>query len=180
MGGYQPYNPSVSGRFLPEINAYQDEPWKRIVARIIDAIILAIPGFIIAASLLTRSINDCFGGDCSVGVADYFLYGLIALVISAAYYIGFTAYLGATPGKMVFGLKVMQSNGQPIDLNSAARRWLIDGAGGLVALIPIGAGRWLSQLVILGLGIWSVVLLFQDPRQQDLYDKTGGTVVVKK
>jgi hypothetical protein len=57
---------------------------------------------------------------------------------------------------------------------------LIDGAGGVLSLLPFGAGRLLTDLVLLALGIWSVVLLFQDPKQQDLYDKIGATYVVKK
>jgi hypothetical protein len=32
----------------------------------------------------------------------------------------------------------------------------------------------------LGIAIWGLVLLFQDPRQRDLYDRLGGTYVVKK
>ena len=181
-GGYQAYQPGgpATGTFIPEIGAYQDEAWKRIVARIIDAIILSIPGFILAASLLTVSLNDCFGGDCTVGAASYFFYGLISRAISAAYYVGFTAFMGSTPGKMVFGLKVVQTNGQPPDIQVAVKRWIIDGAGGVLGLLPFSGGRWLAQLALLGLGIYSVVLLFQDPRQQDLYDKIGGTYVVKK
>jgi len=178
------YQPGASGRVIPEIGAVQDEPWKRIVARIIDAVILSIPNFILAGILLTVSINDCFStldsGSCSVTVADYFLYGLIALVISGAYYICFVAFMGTTPGKMVFGLKIVQSNGQRPDIMVAARRWIIDGAAAAVALIPIGAGRWLSSIALLGISIYQLILLFQDPKQQDLYDKLGTTYVVKK
>jgi uncharacterized RDD family membrane protein YckC len=186
-GAYQAYNPNAGAKMIPELGLYQDEPWKRIVARIIDGIIAGlIPGAILAAILLRTTLSNCSINDvgvlnsCGPGAADYFLYGLISLVISGAYYIGFTAALGSTPGKMVFGLKVVTTTGQAPDLTVAAKRWAIDGAGGVLALLPFGAGRLLADLVLLAAAIWSVVLLFQDPKQQDLYDKVGGTYIVKK
>ncbi len=185
-GGFQPYNPGASGRFIPEINAYQDEPWKRIVARIIDAVALGIVNAILAAILLTVSANDCAGSifngnyDCSPGAGKYILYGLLSVVISGAYYVGFTAFMAATPGKMVFGLKVVKHDGSAPDMNAAVMRWVLDGALAAVAILPIGAGRVLAGLAALGLAIYNLVLLLQDPKQQDLYDKIGKTYVVKK
>jgi uncharacterized RDD family membrane protein YckC len=184
-GGYEAYNPNAGAKLIPELGLYQDEPWKRVVARIIDAIILAIPGFIVGAALLRDTLSNCRGTDilnitCGPTAADYVIYGIIVLAISAAYWIGFTVALGATPGKLIFGLKVVTVDGQPPDIQVAVKRWLIDGAGGVLSLLPFGAGRLLTDLVLLALGIWSVVLLFQDPKQQDLYDKIGATYVVKK
>ncbi len=182
-GGYQTYQPGPEGRVIPEIGAYQDEPWKRLVARIIDGVILAIPNFILASILLTVNLNDCTFGNldgCRISVVDYFMYGLIALVLNGAYYIGFVAFMGTTPGKMAFGLKIVQKNGQAPDIAVAVRRWIIDGGTSALALIPIGAGRWLSTVAVIGIGVYQLTLLFSDPRQEDLYDKLGDTYVVKK
>jgi len=185
-GGFQPYNPGTGGRFLPEINAYQDEPWKRIVARIIDGVALGIVNAILAGILLTVSASDCAGSifsgdyDCSPGAGKYIIYGILATAISAAYMIGFTAFMGSTPGKMVFGLKVVKQDGSPVDINAAVMRWALEGIGSAVSILPLGAGRVLSGLVILGLSIYNLVLLLQDPKQEDLYDKIGKTYVVKK
>lgn len=186
-GGFQPYQPGSGGRMIPELGLVQDEPWKRIVARIIDAIILMIPSAILYGAIVSVSAEDCvesvFSGnfnDCEPSASSYIIYGLLATVISAAYYIGFTAFTQSTPGKMVFGLKVVRQDGGPVDLQTAAMRWALDGAGSIISILPFSAGRVLSSLVLLGLGIWSLVLLLTDPRQVDLYDKIGKTYVVKK
>lgn len=183
-GGYQTYQPGPEGRVIPEIGAYQDEPWKRIVARIIDGVILMIPNFILASIFLTVDLNDCLRGTftvvCSISTVNYFLYGLTALILNGAFYIGFVAFMGTTPGKMAFGLKIVQKNGQAPDIAVAARRWFIDGGTSALALIPIGLGRWLSIIAVVGIGVYQLTLLFSDPRQEDLYDKLGDTYVVKK
>ena len=185
-GGFQPYQPGAQGRFLPEINAYQDEPWKRIVARIIDAIILGIVNAILGGILLTVSASDCAGSifsgnlDCSPSAASYILYGVIATAISGAYYILTTAFLSATPGKLIFGLKVIKQDGGVVDIQVATMRWLLDGALAAIAILPLGAGRILASLAALAVGIYNLVQLLQDPRQVDLYDKIGKTYVVKK
>ena len=185
-GGFQPYKPGPEGRFLPEINAYQDEPWKRIVARIIDAIALGIVNAILGGILLTVSASDCAGSifsgdfDCTPSAGAYILYGIVVTAISGAYYILTTAYLGATPGKMVFGLKVIKQDGSAVDMQAAAMRWVLDGAIVAISILPIGAGRILASLAALGVGIYNLVLLLTDERQVNLYDKIGKTYVVKK
>ncbi len=184
-GGFQQYQPGATGRGIPELGLAQDEPWKRIVARLIDNILLGIPLLILSGVFLSTSLDDCVREDvftivCEPSVADLFLFGLLNTILYLAYFIGFTAFLGATPGKMIFGLKVVKADGSPPDLQTAAMRAAADGALVALSILPFAFSRFLGSIGLLGISIWGIILLLQDPRQVDLYDKIGKTYVVKK
>ncbi|MDQ6879918.1 MAG: RDD family protein [Candidatus Dormibacteraeota bacterium] len=126
--------------------------WIRVVAYIIDAIILGIVEAII--DLLLR-VN--LGDPTS---ASYRAANGIGLILSLAYFAGLWTYLGGSLGQRVFGLRVVDVNtGQPLTLGKAVIRWL-----GLV----------LSFLVCFIGVIWVAF----DSRKQGWMDKIAGTLVV--
>lgn len=141
------------------------EPWMRIVARLIDAVILVIFFVILAGPILD---DDMIGTDQtpSAGV----LIG--SLLISAAWEIGFVAALGGTPGKLLLGLRVadQETGSIPPSLRDAVMRWLPS----LVGLVP-----FLGSLASLAILILSVVWLFSHPQRQTVYDRVATTFVVK-
>jgi uncharacterized RDD family membrane protein YckC len=79
--------------------------WIRFVAFIIDATILGAIGFAIGA----------------VNIREAFLLQFLA---RAVYSIGFWLGRGATPGKMVMGIKVVMTNGDPVKLGPAVLRYV--------------------------------------------------------
>ncbi|WP_369052551.1 RDD family protein [Kineococcus terrestris] len=91
------------------------------------------------------------------------------LAISAVYTVLFLRFFGATPGKLLMGVRV--------------RRW--DGAG-LPGWWP-SIARWATRdlpsqlLSVFGLAWWMLDSLWPvwDKRRQGLHDKVGGTVVVR-
>ncbi len=91
----------------------------RLVAYLIDGIILLIPNIIVR--LLAGPVVGALAG----------------LVIGLAYYLYFMTSTGQTPGKMVMGLKVVSAEtGDVLDIGGAALRYL----GYIISSIPLGLG----------------------------------------
>jgi len=131
--------------------------WIRVVAYIIDAIILAIVGAVIAAAL-------------GVNVSDtqhltqngrYQGAQALDLVVSFAYFAGLWTVMGGSLGQRIFGMRIVDANsGAPIGFGKAALRWL---------------GLIISFLVCFIGVIWVAF----DGRKQGWMDKIAGTVVVR-
>jgi uncharacterized RDD family membrane protein YckC len=91
----------------------------RLVAWIIDALIVGVPTVILAAILPMALIY------------------LVALVGGIAYQVYFWTTTGQTPGKMVMGLKVVSAEtGELLDAGGAALRYV----GYIVSAIPLYLG----------------------------------------
>lgn len=130
--------------------------WIRVVAYLIDAILLGIIGGVIIALFgidlsdpnLTQ--NGRFQG---AQVFD--------LIVSFAYFAGLWTVMGASLGQRVFGMRILDANtGSPIGFGKAALRWV-----GLVV-----------SFFICFIGVLWVAW---DSRKQGLMDKLAGTVVVR-
>ncbi len=82
--------------------------WIRLLAFIIDVLILSIPYAVIEVML------EGTGAQL-----------LLRLLIGALYYVGFWVVNdGATPGKMALGMRVVMVNGGSIDAGPALLRWI--------------------------------------------------------
>ena len=144
-GGYAPVavaSPGSYGGF-----------WIRVVAYIIDIVILGVVGGVIDAIFHANPSDASAGGN---GIA-----GFINLVIDVAYFAGQWTYFGATLGQRVFKLRVVDAaTGQPIGLGKALLRWV---------------GLFVSFLVCFVGVIWVAF----DARKQGWMDKSAGTLVVQ-
>ncbi len=125
----------------------------RLLAYIIDSLIVGIPFGIIAAAL--RSGTN----------GNYGISGLESLV-----FIGYLAYMwssrGQTVGMMALNLKVVDAQtGGPLTMAKALIRAVVLYAEVLfcVCIVGLVGGLWM---------IW-------DPRRQAIHDKAAGTVVLK-
>jgi uncharacterized RDD family membrane protein YckC len=130
--------------------------WVRVVAFILDAIVLAV---------ITSALGPLAGTGTVVntGTAVSINYQANALgtLIGLVYFIGFWAWRGQTPGMMPFNLKVVRAdNGEKVDIVRALLRYV-----GLIISIV---------LVFLGV-IWAAF----DARKQGWHDKIASTVVVR-
>jgi uncharacterized RDD family membrane protein YckC len=108
--------------------------WIRFVARFIDGIILAAISAIIripfAAIFGLGSLVGLRNGTpedvvaALPGIMGFFgLSFFISIAVGLAYEVYFLSTRGATPGKMVFGLKVIRADGGPITAPLAAGRF---------------------------------------------------------
>jgi len=135
------------------------EPWRRFLGFVIDWTVLVVASLVIVSVLGI----DPFDGDAlRLPSSTRLVQGLVG----AAYYIGFTASVGQTPGKMLVRTRVVMARSARIpDLGSSALRWSVPG---VFVFLP---GVSVIFAVIYG---W---LLF-DTLRRGLHDKAASTVVV--
>lgn len=139
--------------------------WIRVVAYIIDAIILGIAGSVIGSIL---GIGGGFAAAFDPTSADAALAGAqlasagIGIVLGWLYYaIMESSANQATLGKMVFGLVVTDLGGNRISFARATGRHF---------------AKFLSSIILL---IGYIMVAFTD-RKQGLHDMLAGTLITKK
>jgi uncharacterized RDD family membrane protein YckC len=161
----------------------------RIVAYIIDAIIIGVIGLIINAilgSFLVETRTEfVFGVPVVVrgpSMIANILGVLVSLAISAAYFI----YMWTRMGGQTLGMRVMKvgvrdaSTGAPITQPQAINRWAFIGLPGALSLayvIPL-----IGFLVSIGVLVYYIFLLVttaQSPTRQGFHDVRSNTVVAK-
>ena len=167
---------------------YADVP-NRIIAFIIDMIILTFIGFLLVlvfgglfGGVTTPSgALDLAGGDLNLGV---FLFVSIAqLAVSLAYFGYFWTSSRGTPGMKLLGLQIgHEIDGRNIDWNQALVRWFIIGIPSILSSFASYASTSVSFILsVLGL-VWLIVLLYtmaQSPTKQGLQDRYAHTILVK-
>ena len=98
----------------------------RLIAGVIDATIVL--GTVLVLSLLVNGLIRLLNGDSDYLVTGFghgLLFGAVFVIVASAYYISFHTRCGATPGKMIFGLKVVDLNtGTNMRVSDAAWRTL--------------------------------------------------------
>ena len=152
----------------------------RFVAYVIDGIILAIVGSIIAglfgAGRFTTTGNGFQNGAMLIDP----IYTLVAVVIGAAYFIlSWSGGRRATLGQRVLSIQVGNApDGAPLSNEQAVRRWLgLGSIVGLLAVVPSLAGG-ASGLQLL----WALVLLITtatSATKQGLHDRFANSLVVR-
>lgn len=127
--------------------------WVRVVAALIDGIVLSIVQWVVGFVLLSESAFSDALGLTSLSSS---------LVIGLVYNMYFlSSDKQATIGKQAMGIKVISLKGEKITSVNAAGRFL---------------ASYLS-LFLLGFGYLMVAF---DSRKQSLHDKLAGTYVVRK
>ncbi|MGI5493398.1 RDD family protein [Microtetraspora malaysiensis] len=183
--GYgQPYG-APAGAVPPGAPAPLAEWWQRLVARLIDGVIIGIPYTIISLVLtgiiVTAPSFDERTGAFSAG-GGVFLATLLIAIVSAAVMSGYEFLLlkqrGQTVGKIVMGIKVVPVGGAlppgGLAVDAAAKRAGVLYGPQFLGWIPIVG--WILNIFSLLNVLWQ---LWDRPLQQALHDKAAGTVVVK-
>jgi uncharacterized RDD family membrane protein YckC len=94
--------------------------WIRFVAKLVDSLILGLAGFVfglVVGFVFALTLGD--GGDTAATMVVY----LFGIVISCLYFVMFVGAKGATPGKMLLGLKVVRADGSRVSYGLALGRW---------------------------------------------------------
>jgi predicted Zn finger-like uncharacterized protein len=131
--------------------------WIRVVASMIDGLLLGAVQFVIGLVL-------GFAGGAAGGAESFAIFAitwLCSVVISVTYYVFFTGYNGQTPGKMALRLQVVRTDGTPMTYGKAFLRE-----------IPC---KFISG-ILLGIGYLMVAF---DQQKQGLHDRMAGTYVIR-
>jgi uncharacterized RDD family membrane protein YckC len=145
--------------------------WIRLVARIIDAVIVGIPFgilfgvFAVASGVFAGTANslnqDAQGATAAVLGGTFILLYLIALVVQVGYWIYFWGSTGSTLGMRLLRLRVVDAN-----------------TGG-----PIGYGRATVRFLMSIVNSWACYIgwiwVAFDPRKQGWHDKVANSVVIQ-
>ena len=145
--------------------------WIRLVARVVDTLILGIPlsivlvVFAVLAGVIgsaSNSSNQNTQSAVAIGFGGIFLlFYLLVLAAVIGYQIYFWGSSGATPGMRLFKLRVVDAvTGTPIGYSRATIRWLMTIVNSWACYIG-----W----------IWVAF----DPRKQGWHDKVANSVVVQ-
>lgn len=173
-GGYQPqppYGAAPSPGYAPQPGAAYAGVGKRIIAYIIDGLIVglgAIPGIILMfvgvalAATTASSSGGQIGDSAAAGAVGVFLLayalmfvGVIALWLYNCYLLGRD---GATLGKRLMKVKVLDGPGQPLGFGKAFLREIVKYALGSACFVLLLWPLW-------------------DDQKQGLQDKIFGTHV---
>ena len=142
--------------------------WRRLLAYVIDRIILYLVSlFLFLIGLIALKLGGVsFGsivrtGDLPLGTGLFAaVYVVTTLLTGMVYFIWFHGTVGQTPGKMLFGLRVIQISGEKMTFGVAFLRWV----------------SWLvSGLVFLFGFVWIAF----DGRKQGWHDKIAATLVIR-
>ena len=151
----------------PEVDAGPTAPLatigRRFAARLIDGIIITLPG----ALILARYVDT----DASPPVLDapLWLQAVVALLLPVAYDTLLIAWRGQTIGKVTMGIRVAR-----VSDDGLPTIW----QAGIRALLPIAAFQLPIPLVSLGLGLAIYLVAFGHPLRQGFHDRAAGTVVL--
>ncbi|GAA1423714.1 RDD family protein [Agrococcus citreus] len=100
---------------------------------------------------------------------------LIGAIAYFAYSVGFHVRKGATPGKMLVGIRVrMLEEDRHPDLRAAVLRWAVQQGGPQLLSTIAGVGFFAGVFSIVD-HVWPL----WDPRRQSLHDKVARTIVVR-
>lgn len=170
MDGWKPYSVVFMGA---QPSVQYGGFWIRVVAAIIDAIILSIAGWIVQAPLMLAMGGPAILQTPNFGPGDrpspemiasimgmVGLSSIINLVLTGVYHVLFVALKGATPGKMAVGLKVVRADRQPLGMGLALGRWV---------------ASWISCITLF---IGFIIAAF-DAQKRTLHDHICGTRVVR-
>jgi uncharacterized RDD family membrane protein YckC len=146
--------------------------WKRVVASLIDGVILTIPSYILTAIFgvglaSSVSVNETTGE--VTGGTGFFVGILVSSLILFAIGIAYVVYFngserGQTPGKMILKIQVRdQVTGGPIGYGKAAIRWIVSLVLFMVCYIP---------------GIVDLLFPLWDDKRQTLHDKAANSLVI--
>jgi uncharacterized RDD family membrane protein YckC len=148
--------------------------WQRLVAIILDGLILSVPKSILGAILVSSS-NAAGGAFSSHLVAGVVVLGIIFALIDLAYFALLNgSEHGQTLGQMALGIAVRdEGSGGAIGPQRAGLRILV--------LYPVLLLGWLPVIGAI-LGIYTIVAALSplwDRRRQGFHDKVTHTDVVK-
>ena len=116
---------------------------------------------------------------------DYGLWEWLASIVVLFIYMGFVYVWGATPGKKIIGLKIVNINGDRLSMTSvilrSAPELLYTLGLGVASMITFIDAQYAMNSVFFALAVWLVfdmLSLLRSPQKRSLHDKLAGTMVL--
>ena len=167
---------------------YADLP-NRIIAYIIDAIILGLIGLFLSIVVggvfggMTTTTSTTNGSSVDVNYGAFIPVAIVNLAIGAFYFIWMWSNQRATVGMRLLGLQIgNELDGRSITMKDGFSRWLIIGIPSILAqfsgYLSVGLGFILGLIGI----IWLIALLWsiaQSSTKQGYHDRYAHTIMVK-
>lgn len=156
----------------------------RIIAYIIDVVILVIVGFVVNLVLLTTFIAAIV----TTGSALFLLLSVVVLVIdvllAGIYFVYTWTNMKASPGQRILGMMTVQeADGSALTFNQALARFVIMFAPGYVASLASNVVPGILGLILSFVGLaWTIYLIYttaNDPKRQGFHDHYAKSVVIK-
>lgn len=183
-------NPGLRGRPTGPGGRPLAEWWERLLARLLDNLIMQIPGTVLTIAytivLVVVAVQHPseFEGEqgppvwfIGLFVLIYPIIGLLYGISSYVYHNVLFGHTGRTVGKKALKLAVVDATtGQPVSRPALRRRWLAYDAVLALGLLVIPLSVVTSPYSYLCV-LWA---LWDKPDRQTLHDKYSGTVVVKE
>jgi len=169
------YGQPVGGYGMPQAGGPQIAGMgERLVARIIDAVLIGVVGFLLAIPVVgavATSVDPVTGEPSGAAVGVLFAFVGIFVVVTLAYEVVLIAVRGQTVGKQVMKLTVRrEADGALPGWGPSVLRWLV----------PVGAGVVTSCIGGVGQLVVYVSPFFDNTgRNQGWHDKVAKTLVVK-
>ena len=128
----------------------------RLAAFMIDLLIVSV------TVTVTSAVSLWFGRTLDLGKPTRdFLTAITALgnlLLIVAYYVGFVALAGQTPGKRIMGLRVIMMNGEKVSVRRSIRRYV-----GYFLSLPL---------------FWGYLIVLVDDGRRAFHDRFAGTRVI--
>jgi uncharacterized RDD family membrane protein YckC len=180
-GGFQPGNfqqAAVEAGPAPGV-AYADVV-TRIIALVIDSIILWIPWIVIWTIVVAAAFMSGGIGFTLIGL----VLGVIWAAVTGAYFVWTWTTMRATYGQKFLKLETVNAaDGATLTRDQAIKRWAFLFGPNAVALVASNVLGLLGSLVSLLVLVYVIYLLYtmsQSPKRQGYHDVQAGTVVVKR
>ncbi len=151
--------PSVlpAAGFLPRVAAYLCDAF--VLAVVTAVVTIPWSGELSALQKLAMEQVGQPSPDMAIVLRFWMVSMAIHLPLSALYHIGFNTRLGATPGKLLGGMRVVAADDSPLGLGRAVARY----AAELMSILPFGMGY---------------LVVAVHPERRALHDLLAGTRVV--
>ena len=151
----------MSGYEYPPPPLAKVGPGRRLLARIIDGLVLLLP-----VLLLTILIAGDYQLGTETDASDELLAGVIGVLLTYSYFVVLESTRGATVGKSALGIELVNEAGDlPTPAQSTQRNaWM------LLSLLP----GLLGGLLYLAAAIAIAVTITSDPRGQGIHDRWAG------
>jgi uncharacterized RDD family membrane protein YckC len=163
---------------------YADVP-NRVIALIIDAIVLGLITFVVTAvlySIIGSPISFTLNSGFGVNYVSLIIGAIVSLVISAVYYVYTWTTMRASPGMRALGMQVGNfPDGATLTQEQAIRRWAAlfgpFAVSQVVYVAPTIGG--LVGLLTFAYAIYLLYTTAKSPTKQGFHDVFANTVVVK-
>jgi len=162
---------------------------ERVIAYIIDAIIIGVIGFVInlvVGSIFVETRTELFLGVPIVVRGPSFIGQLLSVLVTLAISAGYFIYMWSRMGGQTVGMKALklavrdEATGAPPSQQQAINRWLVLGLpAGLSLSYVLPVIGLIVSIAIFVYYIYLLVTTAQSPTRQGFHDKFAKTVVAK-